>query len=145
MTAHQWQYSDSNVKQKLDRQATQADKQLKQVVRTVWCFSVFSQRRLVNENYKLGCRMFLWMNVFTLSLRLACNSQRHERLLRILYWLTSNHILFRFGCRPREASRSKPTMPRPKPTRPRPQPTRPRPGFFDLEDEARPRGLTSLK
>ena len=48
--------------------------------------------------------MFLWMNVFTLSVRLACDSQRHERLLKIRYWFTSNHILFRFGCRPREAS-----------------------------------------
>ena len=39
------------------------------------------------------------------SKTIACNSQRHERLLRIRYWFTSNHILFRFGCRPREASR----------------------------------------
>ena len=36
-------------------------------------------------------------------------------------------ITFRFGCRPPEASRPKPTRPRPKLTRP--QPTRPRPGF----------------
>ena len=49
--------------------------------------------------------MFLWMNVFTLSVRLVCDSQRHERLLGIRYWFTSNHILFRFGCRPQEASR----------------------------------------
>ena len=49
--------------------------------------------------------MFLWMNVFTLCIWLACDSQRHERLQRIRYWFTSNHIPFRFGCRPREASR----------------------------------------
>ena len=45
------------------------------------------------------------MNVFTLCIRLACDSPRHERLLRLRYWFTSNHIPFRFGCRPREASR----------------------------------------
>ena len=51
--------------------------------------------------------------------------------------------------RPR-GSRPKPTRPRPNPTRPRPRPRpqptrpRPRPGFFGLEAEARPRGLTSL-
>ena len=49
--------------------------------------------------------MFLWMNVFKLSVRLACDLHRHETLLRIRYWFTSNHIPFRFSCRPREASR----------------------------------------
>ena len=49
--------------------------------------------------------MFLWMNVFTLSVRLACDSQWHERLLRIRYWYNSDHIPFRFGYGPREASR----------------------------------------
>ena len=48
--------------------------------------------------------MFLWMNVFTLSVRLACDSQPHERLLGIRYWFTSNHIPFRFGW-PGKASR----------------------------------------
>ena len=99
--------------------------------------------------------MFLWMNVFMLSVRLAWDSQRHERLLGIRYCFISNHIPFRFGCRPREASRleaetheaeattheaeattheakattheAEATRPRPQPTRPRPQPTRPRP------------------
>ena len=66
---------------------------------------IFSQLYLANENYKLGCQMFLWMNVFTLSVRLACDSHRHEWLLRIRYWFTSNHIPPRFSCRPREASR----------------------------------------
>ena len=41
--------------------------------------------------------MFLRINFFTLSVRLACDSQRHERLLGIRYWFTSNHIPFRFG------------------------------------------------
>ena len=70
------------------------------------------------------------MNVFTLCIRLACDSPRHKRLLRIRYWFTSNHIPFRFGCRPREASRLEAktheaeagTLTRPRP-RPRPQPT----------------------
>ena len=56
--------------------------------------------------------MFLWMNVFTLCIWLACDSQRHERLQRIRYWFTSNHIPFRFGCRPREASRLEAKYPR---------------------------------
>ena len=39
-------------------------------------------------------------------------------------FFSSNHIPFRFSCRPREASRPKPTRPRPQPMR-----LRPRPGF----------------
>ena len=56
--------------------------------------------------------MFLWIYAFTLSVRLACNLQRHERLLRIRYWFTSNHILFPFGCRSREAIEARGQNPR---------------------------------
>ena len=50
--------------------------------------------------------MFLWMNVFTLcnmyktSLRFAAAWETSENSLLIYF-----HIPFRFGCRPREASR----------------------------------------
>ena len=92
--------------------------------------------------------MFLWMNVYTLSVGLAWDSQRHERLLRIRYWFTSNHILFRFGCRPREASRleAKPHEAEAKPHEAKAEATthEAEARFFGLEAEARPRGLTSL-
>ena len=98
--------------------------------------------------------MFLWMNVFTLCIWLACDSQRHERLQRIRYWFTSNHIPFRYGCRPREASRleSKTHEAEAKPheadaeadatTHEAEAEVEAR--FFGLEAEARPRGLASL-
>ena len=101
--------------------------------------------------------MFLWMNVFTLSVGLAWDSQRHERLLRIRYWFPPNHIPFRFSCRPREASRleaktheaeaktheaeaeaeAEATTHEAK--------AEAEASFFGLEAEARPRGLTSLE
>ena len=101
--------------------------------------------------------MFLWMNVFTLCIWLACDSQRHERLQRIRYWFTSNHIPFRFGCRPREASRleAKTHEAEAKPheaeaeaeatTHEAEAEAEAEARFFGLEAEARPRGLTSLK
>ena len=82
--------------------------------------------------------MILWMNVFTLSVRLACDSQRHERLLRVRYWFTSNHIPFRFGCRPWEAK----TLEAEAKTH-EAEATTHKAEFFGLET-ARPRGLTSL-
>ena len=96
--------------------------------------------------------MFLWMNVFTLCIWLACDSQRHERLQRIRYWFTSNHIPFRFGCRPREASRleAKTHEAEAKPHEAEAEATtheaeaEAEARFFGLEAEARPRGLTSL-
>ena len=98
--------------------------------------------------------MFLWMNVFTLCIWLACDSQRHERLQRIRYWFTSNHIPFRFGCRPREASRleAKTHEAEAKPHEAEAEAeattheaeAEAEARFFGLEAEARPRGLTSL-
>ena len=90
--------------------------------------------------------MFLWMNVFTLCIRLACDSQRHERLQRIRYWFTSNHIPFRFGCRPREASRleAKTHEAEAKTHEAEATTHEAEARFFGLEAEARPRGLTSL-
>ena len=96
--------------------------------------------------------MFLWMNVFTLCIWLACDSQRHERLQRIRYWFTSNHIPFRFGCRPREASRleAKAHEAEAKPHEAEAEAeattheAEAEARFFGLEAEARPRGLTSL-
>ena len=85
---------------------------------------------------------------FTLCIRLACDLQRHERLLRILYWFTSNHIPFRFGCRPREASRleAKTHEAEAKTHEAEAEATthEAEARFFGLEAEARPRGLTSL-
>ena len=81
------------------------------------------------------------MNVFTVSVRLACDSQRHERLLGIRYCFTSNHIPFRFGCRPREASRLEAKTHEAEATT---HEAEAEARFFDLEAEARPRGLTSL-
>ena len=95
--------------------------------------------------------MFLWMNVFTLSVRLACDSQRHEILLGIHYWFTSNHIPFCFGCRPREASRleAKTHEAEAKTHEAEAEATtheaEVEARFFGLEAEARPRGLTSLQ
>ena len=97
--------------------------------------------------------MFLWMNVFTLCIWLACDSQRHERLQRIRYWFTSNHIPFRFGCRPREASRleAKTHEAEAKPHEAEAEAeattheAEAEARFFGLEAEARPRGLTSLQ
>ena len=96
--------------------------------------------------------MFLWMNVFTLCIRLACDSQRHEILQRIRYWFISNHIPFRFGCRPREASRleAKTHEAEAKTHEAEAEATtheaeaEAEARFFGLEAEARPRGLTSL-
>ena len=94
--------------------------------------------------------MFLSMNVFTLCVRLACDLQRHERLLRIRYWFTSNHIPFRFGCRPREASRLEAKTHEAETTTHEAEATtheaeaEVEARFFGLEAEARPRGLTSL-
>ena len=94
------------------------------------------------------------MNVFTLCIRLACDSPRHERLLRLRYWFTSNHIPFRFGCRPREASRLEAKTHEAEAgtheaeaeaeatTHEAEAEAEAR--FFGLEAEARPRGLTSL-
>ena len=94
------------------------------------------------------------MNVFTLCIRLACDSPRHKRLLRIRYWFTSNHIPFRFGCRPREASRLEAKTHEAEAgtheaeaeaeatTHEAEAEAEAR--FFGLEAEARPRGLTSL-
>ena len=100
--------------------------------------------------------MFLWMNVFTLSvnIRLACDSQRHGRLLRIRYWFTSNHIPFRSSCRPREASRLEAKPHEAEATTHEAEAkaeattheaeAKAEARFFGLEAEARPRGLTSL-
>ena len=98
--------------------------------------------------------MFLWMNVFTLCIWLACDSQWYERLQRIRYWFTSNHIPFRFGCRPREASRleAKTHEAEAKPYEAEAEAeattheaeAEAEARFFGLEAEARPRGLTSL-
>ena len=92
--------------------------------------------------------MFLWMNVFTLCIWLACDSQRHERLQRIRYWFTSNHIPFRFGCRPREASRleakTHEAEAKPHEAEATTHEAEAEARFFGLEAEARPRGLTSL-
>ena len=72
---------------------------------------------------------------FTLTVRLACDSQLHERLMRIRYWFTSNHIPFSFSCRPREASRLEAKT----------HEAEAKARFSSLEAEARPRGLTSLR
>ena len=88
--------------------------------------------------------MFLWMNVFTLSVRLAWDSQWNETLLRIRYWLTSNHIPFHFGCRPREGSRPKTHDAEAKTHKAEATTHEAEARFFGLEAEARPRGLTSL-
>ena len=96
------------------------------------------------------------MNVFTLCIRLACDWQRHEILLRIHYWFNSNHILFRFGCRPREASRLEAKTHEAEAkaheaeaeaeatTHEAEAEAEAEARFFGLEAEARPRGLTSL-
>ena len=90
------------------------------------------------------------MNVFTPSVRLACDSQRHERPLGIRYWFTSNHIPFRFGCWPRdrEASRleAKTHEAEPKTHEAEVEATthEAEARFFGLEAETRPRGPTSL-
>ena len=91
--------------------------------------------------------MFLWMNVFTLCMRQACDSQRHERLLRIRYGFTSNQIPFRFGCRPRETSRleTKTHEAEAKTHEAEAEATTHEAEFFGLEAEVRPRGLTSLQ
>ena len=91
---------------------------------------------------------------FTLSVKLACDSQRHERLLRIRYWFTSNHIQFRFSCRPREASRLEAKTHEAEATTHEAEAkaeattheakAEAEATFFGLEAEARPRGLTSL-
>ena len=97
--------------------------------------------------------MFLRINVFTICIRLACHSQRHERLLKIRYWFTSNHIPFRFGCRPREASRPEAktheaeakTHEAEAEAEATTHEAEAEARFFGLEAEARPRGLTSLR
>ena len=75
-----------------------------------------------------------------------CKTSLHERLLRIGYWFTSNNIPFRFGCRPREASRleAKTHEAEAKPHEAEAEATTHEARFFGLEAEARPRGLTSL-
>ena len=94
------------------------------------------------------------MNVFTLSVRLACDSQRYERLLGIRYGFTSNYIPFRFGCWPREASRleAKTHEAEAKTHEAEAEAeattheteAEAEARFFGLKAEARPRGLTSL-
>ena len=90
--------------------------------------------------------MFLWMNVFTLSVRLACNSLRHERLLGIRYWFTSNYIPFRLSAsrgleaKTHEAEAKTHEAEAEATTHEAEAEAR----FFGLEAEARPRGLTSL-
>ena len=98
--------------------------------------------------------MFLWMNVFTLSAKVSLRLQRHERLMRIRYWYTSNHIPFRFSCRPREASRLEAKPHEAEATTHEAEAkaeattheaeANAEARFFGLEAEARPRGLTSL-
>ena len=99
--------------------------------------------------------MFLWKNVFTLSVRLARDSQRHERLLGIRYWFTSNHIPFRVGSRPREASRLEAKTHEAEARTHEAEATtheaeakatthEAKARFFGLEADSRPRGLTSL-
>ena len=94
--------------------------------------------------------MFLWMNVFTLSVRLAWNSKRHKWLLWIRCWFTFVHIPFRFGCRPREASRLEAKTHEAEAKTHEAEATtheaeaKAEARFFGLEAEARPRGLTSL-
>ena len=107
--------------------------------------------------------MFLWMNVFTPSenvnvnlckckavnvrhtywgaawSKISLQSAAQEKLLRPRYWFTSNHIPFRFSCRPREASRLEAKTHEAEATTPEAEAR-----FFGLEAEARPRGLTSL-
>ena len=78
---------------------------------------------------------------------------RHERLLGIRYWFTSNHIPFRFGW-PREASRleakTHEAEARTHEAEAEAEATtheaeaEAEARFFGLEAEARPRGLTSL-
>ena len=90
---------------------------------------------------------------FETRVRLACDSMRHERLLRIRYWFTSNHIPFRFGW-PREASRleakTHEAEARTHEAEAEAEATtheaeaEAEARFFGLEAEARPRGLTSL-
>ena len=98
--------------------------------------------------------MFFWMNVFTLCIRQACDSHRHERLQRIRNWLASIHNPFRFGCRPREASRleaktheaeaeTHEAEAKAEATTHEAE-AEAEARFFGLEVEARPRGLTSL-
>ena len=84
---------------------------------------------------------------FETSVRLACDSKRHEILLRIRYWFTSNHIPFRFGW-PREASRLEAKTHEAEAKTHEAEATtheaEAEARFFGLEAEARPRGLTSL-
>ena len=76
---------------------------------------------------------------FETSVRLACDSKRHEILLSennfVIDLLPITFRSVSAGLERPRGSRPRPTRPRPRPTRPRPrpQPTRPRPGF-------RPRG-----
>ena len=72
----------------------------------------------------------------------------------IRYWFTSNHIPFRFSCRPREASRLEAKTHEAEATTHEAEAkaeattheaeAKAEARFFDLEAEARPRGLTSL-
>ena len=90
---------------------------------------------------------------FETSVRLACDSKRHERLLGIRYWFTSIHIPFRFGW-PREASRleAKTHEAEAKTHEAEAEAeattheaeAEAEARIFGLEAEARPRGLTSL-
>ena len=65
-----------------------------------------------------------------------------------LYWFTSNHIPFRFSCRPREASRLEAKTHEAEATtheaKAEATTHEAEARFFGLEAEARPRGLTSL-
>ena len=99
--------------------------------------------------------MFLWINVFIPSVRLACDSQRHERLLmNSLLVYTSNHIPFHFNCWLREASRLEAKTHEAEATTHEAEAkaeattheaeAKAEARFFGLEAEARPRGLTSL-
>ena len=97
--------------------------------------------------------MFWWNECFYAFIGLACDSQRHERLLGICHWFTSNHIPFRFGW-PREASRleAKTHEAEAKTHEAEAEAeattheaeAEAEARFFGLEAEARPRGLTSL-
>ena len=94
--------------------------------------------------------MFLWMSVFTLSVKdyLAIRSGMRDFWEFVIDLGTSNHIPFRFGCRPREASRLEAKTHEAEAKTPEAEAKatthEAEARFFGLETEARPRGLTSL-
>ena len=120
----------------------------------MWIQYFFSASRtyLVNENYKLMPNVFMNECFYVMcktSLRFAAARETSENSLLIY----SNHIPFRFGCRPREASRLEAktyeaeakTHEAEAKAEATTHEAEAEARFFGLEAEARPRGLTSLK